>query len=231
MAGRPNTGRPLRVAVVSSSLRRAGAEKQTAYLTRALREAGADVRFFHLGAGGHYEDVLRQTGVSPVRIYTPNRPLLILARLSTALRRFGSEIAFAPQFGDLLQTGLAGRLCHALVLGGIRSDGFYELNEHGPRSRWMLRLAHGLIANSHRARQNLAGRGVDASKIKILPNVLDLQEFDGRCRLLPPVPVGSDRVIAVAVGSLQPCKRFDRFLNALALARRKAPALLGVLAG
>jgi glycosyltransferase involved in cell wall biosynthesis len=37
--------------------------------------------------------------------------------------------------------------------------------------------------------------------------------------------------MAVAVGSLQPCKRFDRFLKALALARRKAPALLGVIAG
>src|SRR5215813_8078835 len=135
LAVRSHTARTLRVAVVSSSLRLAGAEKQTAYLTRALREAGADVRFFHLGEGGHYENVLRQAGVSLVRIYTPNRPLFILAGLSRALRRFRPEIAFAPQFGDLLQTGVAGRLCHALVLGGIRSDGFYELNEHGPRSR------------------------------------------------------------------------------------------------
>jgi len=37
--------------------------------------------------------------------------------------------------------------------------------------------------------------------------------------------------MAVAVGSLQPSKRFDRFLNALALARRKAPALQGAIAG
>jgi glycosyltransferase involved in cell wall biosynthesis len=39
------------------------------------------------------------------------------------------------------------------------------------------------------------------------------------------------RVIAAAVGSLHPCKRFDRFLEALALARRSEPALAGILAG
>jgi glycosyltransferase involved in cell wall biosynthesis len=38
-------------------------------------------------------------------------------------------------------------------------------------------------------------------------------------------------VIAAAVGSLHPCKRFDLFLEALALARRTEPALAGVIAG
>ena len=43
---------PIRVAMVASSLRLAGAEKQTMYMARALHEAGIDVRFFYLGAGG-----------------------------------------------------------------------------------------------------------------------------------------------------------------------------------
>ena len=95
----------------------------------------------------------------------------------------------------------------------------------------MLRLAHGLIANSHHGKQNLASRGANPSKMKILPNVLDLTEFDKRSKMPAPISIPSDRVMAVAVGSLQPSKRFDHFLNALALARRKAPALLGVIAG
>ena len=220
-----------RVALVASSLRLAGAEKQTVYMARALLEAGADVRFFYLGESGHYEAVLRRMGVSFARIYRQNRPLFILTRLTHALRRFRPHIVFAPQFGDLLQAGPAGRLCNALTLGGLRSDGFYELNTHGRRSRWMLRLAHGLIANSHRARQNLLSRIANPPGITILPNVLDLREFDARSKLSPRTPIPSDRVIAAAVGSLQPSKRFDRFLNALALARRKAPALLGTIAG
>src|SRR5438067_5698435 len=44
-------------------------------------------------------------------------------------------------------------------------------------------------------------------------------EFDARSRLAPPVSLGAAHVMAVAVGSLQPGKRIDRFVKALALAR------------
>lgn len=67
--------------------------------------------------------------------------------------------------------------------------------------------------------------------ISILPNVLDLRDFDAQSKSASPISIPADRVMAVAVGSLLPCKRFDRFLKALALARRRAPALLGVIAG
>ncbi len=221
----------LRVALVASSLKLAGAEKQTVYLTRALLEAGTDAQFFHLGETGYYEAVVRRMGIPFHHIFKPNRPLFIMAQLSKALRRFQPQIVFAPQFGDLLQGGIAGRGCHAMVLGGLRSDGFYELNAHGRWSWWMLRLAHGLVANSHRARQNLASRRADPSKIRILPNVLDPSEFDARSKMPAPISIPSDRLVAVAVGSLQPSKRFDRFLQALALARRRAPALFGLIAG
>ena len=220
-----------RVALIASSLKLAGAEKQTVYLARALLDAGADMRFFHLGEGGHYEAVLGRMGNSFARIYKQNRPMTILARLTRTFWRFGPQIVFVPQFGDLIQGGIAGRLCNALVLGGLRSDGFYELESHGWRSQWMLRLAHGVVANSHRARQNLMSRTPRSPKIMVLPNVIDLSEFDARSKMPPPINIPGDRVVAVAVGSLQPNKRFDRFLKALALARRKAPEVLGVIAG
>ena len=220
-----------RVALIASSLRLAGAEKQTVYIARALLDAGTDTRFFYLGEGGYYETVLRQMGVSVAQIYRRNRPMFILAQLSRALRRFRPQVVFAPQFGDLLQAGIAGRLCGALTLGGLRSDGFYELAAHGRWGRWMLRLAHGLIANSHCVLHNLASRGGDPSRIKVLSNVVDLGEFDERSKMAPPFSASADRVVAVAIGRLQPSKRFDRFLKALALAREKAPALLGVIVG
>ncbi|MDE3066479.1 MAG: glycosyltransferase family 4 protein [Verrucomicrobiota bacterium] len=223
--------RRLRVALIASSLRLAGAEKQTFYMARALHRAGAETRLFHLGGGGYYEPVLRQSGVPVNQIYTPNKPCPMLARLMGALWQWKPQIVLAAQFGDLLYGAPAGRLCHALVLGGIRSDGFYELNAHGRFSRWMVRLAHGLIANSCRARQNLVSRGIKREKIAVLPNVIDLRDFDGRSGLSPGISLPSDRIIAAAVGSLHPCKRFDRFIEALALARRTEPALAGVIAG
>lgn len=227
----PRAEEPLRVALVGSSLKLAGAEKQTVYMSRALLGAGVDARFYHLGEDGPYKAALCQMGMPFSEIYKPNQPLSMLIRLVGAFWGFRPQIVFAPQFGDLLQAGIAGRCCNALVLGGLRSDGFYELETNRGRSRWMLMLAHGLAANSHHAMQNLASRGANPRKMKLLPNVLDLGEFDARSALGLPFSLPSDRVIAVAVGSLQPCKRFDRFLQALALARRAAPALFGVIAG
>jgi glycosyltransferase involved in cell wall biosynthesis len=95
----------------------------------------------------------------------------------------------------------------------------------------MLHLAHGFIANSYRARQNLVSRGIKPHKMEVLPNVIDLQDFDARSVLPPGISLPSKRVIVAAVGSLHACKRFDRFIEALALARRREPALAGVIAG
>ena len=153
----------LRVALVTSSLRLCGAEKQTVYAARALFETGIDARCFYLGGGGYYETVLREIGIPLSQIYAPNRPWVILAKLIEALRRFRPHIVLVNQFGDLLQGGTAGRCCNALTLGGVRSDGWYELNAHGRRSWWMLRLAHGFVANSCRARKGWSAFAVKAT--------------------------------------------------------------------
>lgn len=221
----------LRVAIVASSLRLAGAEKQTFHQARALHRAGIATRFFYLGGGGHYESVLRQTGVPLRQIYHPNKPWLMLARLISNLWRWRPHIVLAAQFGDLLYAAAAGRLCHALTLGGVRSDGFYELESHGRWSRRLIRLAHGLVANSNRAGRNLVSRGIPPEKIAVLPNVIDLADFDRRSAQASDAVLPPNRIVAAAVGSLHSCKRFDRFLEALALARRREPALAGVIAG
>ena len=226
-----NQSRTLRVAIVASSLELAGAGKQAFYMARALHRTGIEVHFFHLGNGGFYEQFLRVAGVPIHQIYVPNRPWLMLARLMKALGRFRPQIVLAAQFGDLRYAAPAGRLCQALVLGGIRSDGFYELNTHGRFSRWLIHWAHGLVANSCRATQNLVFRGIKPQKIEVLSNVIDVQEFDRQSALPSGISVPLDRIVVAAVGSLQPSKRFERFLEALALARRSEPALAGVIAG
>src|SRR5258705_13122270 len=186
-------GPRLRVALVASSLSLGGGEKQTVYIARALLDAGIDARLFYLGSGGHYEVVLQQIGVPTLRIYTANRPWIILAGLIRTLRRFRPHIVLMNQFGDLAYGIIAGRCCHALTLGGIRSDGLYELNVRGNLSRWLFRLGHGCIANSYHAKENLTCRGVKSCKIEVLPNVIDLQDFDAQRALplgipLPPNP-------------------------------------------
>ena len=217
--------------MVSSSLRLGGAEKQTVYMARALFEAGVDVRFFYLGNGGYYETVLQQQSIPLQQIYTAGRPLHILTGLVRALSRMRPDIVLVSQFGDLLYGVPAGQFCRALTLGGIRSDGLYELSYHGRLSPWLFRMADGLIANSDRARRNLISRGVRPEKMEVLPNVVDLLDFDWRHSQRLAISLPANRVIVAAVGSLHSCKRFDRFIDSLALARRREPTLAGVIAG
>src|SRR5438093_8708533 len=124
----------MRIALIASSLRRAGAEKQIVYMARALRQTGADIRLFHLGEENYYQPVLAQAGIPMRQIFTSGRPLLMLTRLVKELSVFKPHIVLASQFGDLVFATLAGRLCRALILGGVRSDGFYELRTEGRRA-------------------------------------------------------------------------------------------------
>jgi glycosyltransferase involved in cell wall biosynthesis len=221
----------MRIALVASSLRLGGAEKQFVYFARALLDAGMEPRVFYLGAGGHYQRVLTEAGIPLQQVFKPNHPVTMLAQLSRELRRFNPDIVLASQFGDLAFAAPAGRCCRALVVGGIRSDGFYELRSCGRRSRLLLWLTHGLIANSLRAQQNLASQGVAGYKIRVLPNVIDLQDFDQRAAIPLNFSLPSDRLLVTCVGSLHPCKRFDRFLEALALVRKQQPDVFGILVG
>jgi glycosyltransferase involved in cell wall biosynthesis len=221
----------MRIALIASSLRRAGAEKQFCYMARALAEAGIDVRVFYLGAGDHYQKVLIDAGIPVCQIFYHRQSFLMLLRLLKELAAFRPGIVLASQFGDLMFAGLAGRICRALVLGGVRSDGFYEIRTSGRRSSLMLKLAHGLIANSHRAKDNLVSLGIDSRKIAILPNVIDLAEFDLKMTQPFVNPVPANRIPITAIGSLQHCKRFDRFIDGLAVARRSETLLIGSIAG
>jgi glycosyltransferase involved in cell wall biosynthesis len=220
----------LKVALVASSLGRAGAEKQFCYIAQALRVTGVDARVFHIGRGGHYANVLQQSNVPYYAVKSPGKRLLILAELTRQFLSFRPHIVIASQFGDVTYAGLAGRATGSFVIAGIRSSGNRDVQMYGWRSRWMLGLANGLMTNSTCARKNLLALGVPDEKIAILPNVIDLHDFDSRtnCECNNPFP---GRVLAVAVGRMHPNKRFDWFLEALSLARRKAPQLAGLIVG
>ena len=110
----------------------------------------------------------------------------MLTRLIKAMREFRPDVVLGSQFGDLVFAAPAGRACRALVLGGVRSDGFYELRTTGWRGPLLLKLAHGLIANSNMARENLVSQGVNPAEIAVLPNVIDLADFESRAVVLPP---------------------------------------------
>jgi glycosyltransferase involved in cell wall biosynthesis len=121
----------------------------------------------------------------------------------------------------------------ALGVGTARSDIVHEVSANGMWGNWLLRTPSALIVNSHAARRNAISAGVHAAAVDVLPNVIDLAEFDSLARreaiedsLLP----GEGMKVA-AVGTLIPVKRFDRFIRAIALARTRGARASGIIVG
>jgi glycosyltransferase involved in cell wall biosynthesis len=154
---------------------------------------------------------------------------LRLALLVRALWRFRPHVVQAAHFYVNLYAAAAAKACGALSIGSIRSDGVKDLRDAGFWGRWQLRSPRMLIVNSRAARLHAVRKGIEASAVHVIAGVLDAPTaLEGRVRQ-PHRPDGA--VVAVAVASLIADKRLERFLGALANARRSVPGLRGMIAG
>ena len=220
----------LRVALLAGTLGRGGAEKQLAYAACALQDAGVRLEVYALQEGEFYGAVLRDAGLAPVCVGRAANPALRLLTFARALRRFRPHVVQAAQFYVNLYVALASRACGALAIGALRSDVVLDLQATGRWGRLLLRAPSALVANSQAARATAARLGVRATKIHVVPNVIETSAFDRAWRSRPAARRGP-HAVAILVATLVPEKRVDRFLEGLALARRSAPGLQGVVAG
>ena len=220
----------LRVAFVAGSLTQGGAEKQFVYMARALRDSGADVSVYSLTQGEYYEAALAAEGIEPTWVGRRAQPPARLAALAAAFLKRRPHIVQSTHFFGNLYAAVLGRLCGALGIGSIRNDGYFDMQANGRWGPWLLRMPQVLLANSWAAQKHAETMGVRADRIHVLPNVIDLAEFDrdwnARTRPFP-----ASLPTAIAVCRLVPMKRLDRFIQALALARREVPALTGLIVG
>jgi len=222
----------LRVALIAGTLTQGGAEKQLVYMAQALQRSGVDVRVYALTRGEFYEAALRASGIVPLWVGRRGGPPLRVAAIAAALRDFGPHVVQATHFYVNLYVSAVAPLYRAVAIGAVRNDTLFDVAANGWWGPWLLRAPRALLVNSHAARRNAEALGVDPMAIHVLPNAISLLDFDASApsdghparALLPPLTVA-------AVGRLVPAKRFDRFLEALALARREVPELCGVLIG
>lgn len=219
----------LRVALVAGTLGRGGAEKQFVYMATALREAGAEVRTYSMTRGEHHEDALAEHGLAPTWVGWSVLPPLRAAALAAAVSRFRPHVLQAGHFFLNLHVTAAAALTGAVALGAIRSDVRYELATHGRWGPRLLRIPPDLITNTWAAKAAAERLGRQPATVHVVPNVIDLAAFD----VAAGAPSDSRRpgAVALAVGNLLPVKRFDRFLEALAAARRRGIALAGAVVG
>ena len=208
-----------------------GAEKQLVYMARALSQARVAIRVYSLTQGDVYEAALRRSGISTVWVGRLGSPLLRVAAFTSALRAFRPHIVHAGHFFTNLYVSLAAKAHGAVAIGTVRSDGVHELATHGGWGRWLLRVPPDLLVNSWQARHNIESMGLAAERVHVLPNVIDVAAFDARASKAQQAPLLPGGPCVAAVGRLVPAKRFDCFLRALALARRRGAGLRGIVVG
>lgn len=224
----------LRVAFVTGTLAQGGAEKQLVYMTRALLQAGANVRIYSLTHGEYYEPILRALGIQPQWIGQYSSPILRLITLMISLYNFRPHILQSTHFYSNLYAGLIAPIYNAVGVGSIRSDIMYEMASNPFWGKLLLTKNDSLIANSYVALRNIAKLGIKTEKVNYLPNVIDLADFDRQHNQPDHIPVHfgcESRVVVVSLGGLFSVKRFDRFISALAIACREAPKLFGIIIG
>ena len=205
----------IRVAFLTGTLGQGGAERQLYYMLAALREAGARPRVLSLTQGEHWQSRIESLGVPVQWVGRSSFPLSRLRRIIHELRRNPADIVQSQHFFANGYAVAAARILGLREIGAIRGDGFEELEANPGLFGWCsLRLPRYLAANSRIAIDNsVSALGAKKERLFFVPNVVDTAAFTPR-------PTSTTRCVTLlAVGSLVPIKRLDRFIRAVAALR------------
>lgn len=223
----------LRVAFVAGALGRGGAEKQLVYMAQSLHDAGVTVRVFCLTSSDCYRAVLDRHGIDTVFVGRRANPLLRLACLRSHLAAYQPHVVQAGQAFTNLYVGLLARGCRAISVGALRNSLPFCRAANGYWTRPLITACDVLAVNSKQAASEVfASRLLERRRIHYLPNAVDLSATEPRDASRDGSADALQYPCTVAcVGRLVGVKRFDLFLRALALARRQAPRLEGLVVG
>ncbi len=205
----------LRICYVAGTLGQGGAERQLFYALRALRQVGASARVLCLDRGAFWEEPIQRLGVPVTWVGQYKSRLKRLWRILRELKREPADVLQSSHFYTNAYACAAARALNRTGIGTLRSNGAFDLSESGPlRGFISLRLPRVLAANSRCAIRHAISKGVNASRLYFLPNVVDTDKFK------PSPQPNSKPVTLLAVGRLTKEKRFDRFLSILARLRQ-----------
>jgi glycosyltransferase involved in cell wall biosynthesis len=223
----------MRLLFVCPDMRTGGAERHWTTLIPRLAERGAEVGVVCLAREGALFGVLERAGVAAVSLDMSARG---------DPRSWRRALGYArPRPDAVVSRGVS-----ALIVGEAiarRARAPHVVNEHTPltadgdllpmrvHQRHITRLAapgvEWVIAVASRQREPLVRLGYRAERIEVIPNGVD--------PLDPPAEVGrlagADEFAVLCLARMQPEKRVDAFVRAVAAARRRDPRIRGFVAG
>jgi glycosyltransferase involved in cell wall biosynthesis len=207
----------LRICFIAGTLGQGGAERQLYYIVQALTQAGASIRVLSLTRGEYWERRIRDAGVEVCWVGQSGSRALRLAEICSAVRRWQPHVVQSQHFFTNLYAAGAARLSGAIEIGAIRSNVEFEMRNNGRvLGALSLRVPRLLACNSKAALAAAAARGVAPDRLRLLPNVVDVQRFH------PAPALEDDPVRILAVGRMTHEKRYDRFLEVVATVRARS---------
>ena len=220
----------LRIALLTDSLLRGGAQKQVVYAAKALHEIGVEVRVYSFIRDGVFEPLLEEAGVPFIWIGEHHNRLTRIVALLQHLRQFRPHIIQTAQLYTAVYASIAGMVTGACTIANMRTDLPHNLANIGRAGSYVsIRSCAALIVNSQKALEEVTSEGLaDKRFTYYLPNVVDLEDFERPPTTDESLPTGFRVVL---VGRLIAVKRIDIFLEALALAQEHNPHIVGVVIG
>lgn len=177
----------IRIAFLSRSLERGGAERQLAALAAALRSAGHDVTVFTFYPGGGFEKDIEKAGVPVASLGKWGRwdVFRFTWRLKRALRGSGADVVYSYlPVPNILTAALRPFLGGAKIAWGARAS-FVDLSRYDSLTSisyrletWMARFADVIIVNSRAGRDLLIEKGFPSGKVTVVHNGVDTERFN-----------------------------------------------------
>jgi len=210
----------LKVSFIAGCLGQGGAERQLVYILQALQSLDVRVRVLSLTKGEYWEEKIRQLGIHVTWVGRRGSRLVRLARIVAIVRKEKPHVIQSQHFYTNLYAVGAARLLRIREIGAIRNDATSEVRINGPV--WgplSMRAPRVLAANSRQAVENAVKLGVAASRLRLLPNVVDVHKFQPSC-----APESDHHCVRILnVGRLVEQKRIDVFLETLTWLRQRVP--------
>lgn len=200
----------LNLCFLAGTLEHGGAERQLFYILQTLRQAGATLRLLSLDRGEFWEERIKALGISVTCVGGKASRLKRLFCVLKEIRKDSPDALQSQHFFANAYVGLAGRICRVRSIGAMRNIGHMEVSGSGRWGGWLnLHCPDTIAANSQAAIQYAIAKGIPASRLHFLPNVVDTEHFR------PASGSFKEPLTLVAVGRLVRQKRLDRFISIL----------------
>ena len=225
-----------RVAHLVYDLIRGGTEGQCARIAMGLSQQGAPQRVAVFHRRGYFLDAV-ETACGPVHevairhLFRPST-LREIRRLTFWLRQNEMDILHTWDADAAIFGQYAARWAGVKLITSRRDLGQIYPRWKNVMLRWADQRAVRVVANAEAIKKHFVAQGLAADKMVVLPNMLDLDEFDALGQRPfsreNDLPAGRRLVI---VNRLDPEKNTGLLIKALPLVRNQIPDAVLVIAG